>query len=236
VAGQLGLRVLLALLFVLATTVVPELARARAGAARGASTGRSVRVQSSSFSEANTPAETVAPVAPSIEGQSLAERAPETLTWEEFAVRVNDQTQKESVNGWSYIISGSLALVGGQVGQGLAQDAFEKGIYTVFQSIGIASIGYGGYTWAIGGEDRHLYDVLSATTELKSKDKTAVVREYYRAKAEREKRERLVRAVTHGLIATLNLYNASQQDNGPVRNALFFVGGINLLACVSFSF
>ena len=52
----------------------------------------------------------------------------------------------------------------------------------------------------------------------------------------REKQQRFVRALTHGMIAALNIYGATQQTNDTVKNALYFLGGVNTLAAISFAF
>ena len=158
-----------------------------------------------------------------------------TNNWDEFSKEVELQKQKDRRNGISYVISGSLALVGGILGNGVAEDTAEKGIYTVFQTIGVASIGYGAYTWQIGGEERSVYQTLQYS-KLTPEQKSQFLRAYNFQRKEKEKRDRYIRAITHGLIAGLNFYNASQQKQDSLKNTLYFVGGVNLLAAVSFTF
>jgi hypothetical protein len=133
------------------------------------------------------------------------------------------------------MISGSIALVGGIVGSGLAEDTAERGIYTVFQTIGVASIGYGAYKWQVGGEERFVYQSLQYS-KLSPEAKSQFLQAYNINRKERERRDHLVRAVTHGLIAALNFYNASQQKDDSLKNTLVFIGGVNLLAAASFTF
>lgn len=157
------------------------------------------------------------------------------LKWEDFAKEVEQQKAKDRKNGLSYVISGSLALVGGILGNNVAEDTAEKGIYTVFQTIGVASIGYGAYTWQIGGEERSIYQTLQYS-KLTPEQKTQFLRAYEYQRKEKEKRDRYIRAITHGLIAGLNFYNASQQKQDSLKSTLNFIGGVNLLAAVSFTF
>ncbi len=157
------------------------------------------------------------------------------MGWTRFESSVVHHENRDYLNGLSYIISGSIAVVGGFVGQSISQDPLEKGVYTVFQTIGIASIGYGAYTWKLGDEDRFLYETMK-NTSLSLSDRNAVLKSYYLQKTAREKSERTIKAVTHALIAALNLYSATQQTKGPIQNGLYFVGGVNLLAAVSFTF
>jgi hypothetical protein len=155
--------------------------------------------------------------------------------WEQFALEVNKQRASDYRNGLSYMISGSLALAGGIWGSNITKDPAEKGIYTVFQSIGIASIGYGAYTWQIGEEDRTIYRIL-ANTRFTNQQRSLFLKAYASERAERERKERWIRALTHGLISGINFYNASQQNNQNVKNGLNFIGGVNLLAAISFTF
>lgn len=160
----------------------------------------------------------------------------ERIYWKDFSKEVRLLKEADYRNGLSYIISGTIALAGGIWGESITDDPAEKGIYTVFQTIGIASVGYGAYQWKIGGEERALYDALRYTRGLSPKDKSLFLRTYYHQKKLRDKRERVIKAITHGLVAALNIYSATQQDQSGVKNALFFVGGVNLLASASYTF
>jgi hypothetical protein len=155
--------------------------------------------------------------------------------WAEFSHEVELQKERDRRNGYSYVISGSLALIGGIWGNSISEDTAEKGIYTIFQTIGVASVGYGAYVWQIGGEERSIYQTLQYS-KLSPEQKTQFLQAYNFQRKEREHRDRIIRAVTHGLIAGLNFYNATQQCQAGLKNTLFFVGGVNLLAAISFSY
>lgn len=154
--------------------------------------------------------------------------------WDDFSKQVELQKKLDKQNGISYIISGSLALAGGIWAASLSEDIAERGIYTIFQTIGIASIGYGAYVWDIGGEERSIYSTLN-NSQFSSEQKTQFLKSYNFEKKEREKRDRRIRAVTHGLIAGLNLYNGSQQKSQSLKNTLNFIGCVNILAAISFT-
>jgi hypothetical protein len=156
-------------------------------------------------------------------------------SWAEFSHEVELQKERDRRNGYSYVISGSLALIGGIWGNSISEDTAEKGIYTIFQTIGVASVGYGAYVWQIGGEERSIYQTLQYS-KLSSEQKSQFLQAYNFQRKEREHRDRIIRAVTHGLIAGLNFYNATQQSQAGLKNTLFFVGGVNLLAAISFSY
>lgn len=160
----------------------------------------------------------------------------EQVKWSNFSSDMKQKIERDRVNGISYLISGSLALAGGITGASVADDDIEKGIYTVFQTIGIASAGYGLYLWTVGDRERELYSLLLKTRGLSQIEKTMLLRSYYRLQQRRKKKERFIKALSHGLIAALNIYNATQQDEESIRDALYFVGGVNLLASISFTF
>jgi hypothetical protein len=156
-------------------------------------------------------------------------------TWDTFSHEMIHQEHEDYRDGLSYIISGSLALAGGIAGANISHDPLEVGVYTLFQTIGVASVGYGAYIWKIGGEDRSLFETLRVA-RLSPQQKSAFLDAHKAQAALRAKRERWIKIVTHGLIAGLNFYNASQQQNETVRTGLYFIGGVNLLAAVSYTF
>lgn len=157
-----------------------------------------------------------------------------SIQWNQFEKLSVRQEKRDYRNGFSYIISGSLALIGGILGAQSTSDNLEKGVYTLFQTIGIASIGFGVYTWKIGEEDRNLYHILNSTS-LNTDQKTMVLRSYYNHKKLVEKEQRFIKAVTHSLISGINFYSASKQKHLSVKNGLNFIGGVNLLAALSYT-
>jgi hypothetical protein len=156
--------------------------------------------------------------------------------WGTFEKRMRARQELDRIDGLSYLISGSLALVGGLVGQNISADPLEKGVYTIFQTIGVASIGYGIYKWRLGDDERWMYETLETSEGLTPSQKATVMKSYYEQKKDRLRREKIMRAITHGLIAGLNFYGATQQKSENVKNALIFLGGVNTLAVISFTF
>lgn len=153
--------------------------------------------------------------------------------------RLLEKSEKENLlqrqNGWSYIISGTLVGAGGLIGSSITEDPAEKGLYSIFQTIGIASIGYGFYLSRVDNEDTLLLKTIQSSS-ITSDQKFALWKAYQQRKAVRANREDSVRAITHGLIAAVNFLNASQQKQAGIRNSLIFVGGANVLAAISYSF
>ena len=78
----------------------------------------------------------------------------------------------------------------GEWGNSISEDTAEKGIYTVFQTIGVASVGYGAYTWQIGGEERSVFQTLEYS-KFTPEQKSQFLRAYNFQRKEREKRDRL---------------------------------------------
>lgn len=159
----------------------------------------------------------------------------QTMRWASFADEIKKMEERDRRDGLSYIISGSLALAGGFAGSTISKDPIENLVYVAFQSIGVASIGYGAYQWRVGSEDRLLFQSLQGT-QLTPEQRTAFLRMHGQQRKERLLQERRIKALTHGLIAALNFINASQQKQDRVRNSLIFIGGVNALACITFTF
>lgn len=160
----------------------------------------------------------------------------EVTTWSEYAAVYEKKKDKEENEGISYMISGGIAIVGGSIGQGVAKDPFEKAAYSLFQTMGIASLGYGAYQWKIGDEDRLMFETLQKTPMFTDREKLLFLKSFQYQKKERQQRVQVIKAVTHGLIAAFNLYNGSQQSQSGIRSSLYFIGGVNVLACVNYTF
>jgi hypothetical protein len=102
--------------------------------------------------------------------------------------------------------------------------------------MGIAALGFGTYMLEIGHEDRSFYQAIQKTTSLNSAQKEELLSNYLAEKRQIEKKARLIRAFTHGFISALNFYNGTKQKDSNLQSVHYFIGGINLVAAVSFSF
>lgn len=157
-------------------------------------------------------------------------------TWDDFELNYQKSLEADKTQGISYIISGSIALVGGLAGNGVTSDPLEKGVYAIFQTIGVASIGFGAYKWQIGDDNRLLIQSLKYNDNLSNGQKLSVLKSIEKEKGTLKEKEKLIKAITHGMIAALNFYNASLQKNSSVKNGLYFIGTANALASISYSF
>lgn len=155
--------------------------------------------------------------------------------WATYVKSMNEKMEKEKNDGLSYVISGSLALVGGLIAERSTSDNLEKGTYSVVQTIGIASIGYGAYNWRVGDDERNFYLTLNRSN-LNAEQKLNLLKVYRIQQSESGKKLNNIKAITHGLISVLNIYNAVQQDNSSIKSGLYFIGGVNLLAAIGYTF
>ncbi|MGE0632502.1 MAG: hypothetical protein AB7O96_08850 [Pseudobdellovibrionaceae bacterium] len=169
------------------------------------------------------------------EDPSLYPRLSSSAGWTKFENSFKQKVDQDAEMGVSYMISGTFALLGGLVGAASTSDPIEQTAYAVVQTIGIASIGYGAHMGVGGGAEYALYNSLK-NTALSNQQRSGVIRSYNMYNTEVEQKERLIRMITHGLVAGLNFYNGSRQENASTRSALFFIGGVNTLAAVSFTF
>lgn len=156
--------------------------------------------------------------------------------WDSFAHFIDEQAEQDRKLGMAYIVSGAAAIVGGTLGYQQTEDPFARTVFTISQSMGIAAIGYGTYRLEIGHEDRGFHGAVQKTVSLTPTQRDELLSNYLSQKRGFEKRARMIRAFTHGFIAALNFYNGSKQTDQNLQNVHYFIGGINLVAAVSFSF
>jgi hypothetical protein len=156
--------------------------------------------------------------------------------WDSFSRFVEEENARDRKDGTAYLVSGALALVGSTIGYQQTTDPFAHTVFTVAQSMGIAAMGYGTYLLEIGNENRSFYNAVNSSTSLESHHKNELLSNYLREKNEIHRKTRLIRAFTHGFIAAINFYNGSRQTDSNLKSVHYFIGGINLVAVVSFSF
>jgi hypothetical protein len=157
-------------------------------------------------------------------------------SWKTFSETVKKEEELRFYRGQSEIVTGVLALVAGLAGDAQSQRPLERGVYALFQSIGIASIGFGAYDIYVGSEDKQLLQLLNYSSGLTDKQREEILRTHNRIRRVYDKRERYVKLLTFSLLSLSQFYNASRVQNESVKNTLTFIGSINLIAAVSFSF
>ncbi|MBI4924838.1 MAG: hypothetical protein HY843_02850 [Bdellovibrio sp.] len=143
---------------------------------------------------------------------------------------------ENKTNGWAYMISGALVLGGSIPGYYLSKEIFSKVIYTAGQNFGIAGIGYGAYLAFIDNDYKRFENILQKTPELTREQKNKLAYYFFKDRAEQAKRIRMIRVVSHGLSAGLNILNGLTSDSKELGLALFFLGGVNVLASIGLLF
>lgn len=157
-------------------------------------------------------------------------------SWENFQRMMAEQKRSNETEGMAYVISGSMAFLGGIVGYQNSTDLFAKGAYALSQSLGVAAVGYGAHLRLVGHQDQVLYDLARTDHFLNPVQRDQFVKIYFELEAKREKESQKIAALTHGLLAGLNLYNGAMAKNEDLRSTLYFIAAINVLACVNYSF
>lgn len=74
------------------------------------------------------------------------------VQWESFKRYMKDRQEEDHIRGVSYMISGTVAVLGGVAGYYNSEDSFSRGIYAIAQSVGVAAIGYGANKYWNGNE------------------------------------------------------------------------------------
>lgn len=142
--------------------------------------------------------------------------------------------EKRTVDGSAYMISGGIALGLSIPAYYASRDVFARSVYSLGQTLGIAAIGYGSYLKLIDDDTTRFYQLISVT-DLKPEQRESLSFHYLKETASMAKRARRIRVITHGLTAALNFLNGATSDNSNLKTALYFLGGINSLAAISFS-
>lgn len=141
---------------------------------------------------------------------------------------------KNSLDGWAYVVSGGLALGFAIPAYYLSEDVFAQTIYSVGQTLGVAAVGYGSYLLLVEDDYTRFYRVIEKVPGLSESERNQIALGFLRENARRAHNVRMIRVITHGLTAGLNFLNAATSSNRELKTALFFLGGINTLAVLSF--
>jgi hypothetical protein len=148
---------------------------------------------------------------------------------------VERQQAIEMKTGQAYILSGSLLILGGIIGYHNAHTPVEKLAYSVSQSLGVAGVGYGAFLHSVGSDQRTFFQSVSASKSLTIENKNELAQSYVATWRENRQNEKMIKIVTHSIVAAVNLYNGLLEE-GELRQGLVALGGINFLAAVSISF
>lgn len=157
------------------------------------------------------------------------------VNWDSFHKYMNEKQKEDRLTGVSYIISGTVATIGGVVGYYNSDDSFSRGVYAIAQSVGVAAIGYGANRYWNGNEYNSFFYAVEGA-KLSSAQKVELLKRFLEKENEERAKTRWIKIATHSLIAVVNLYSAGREDDKNVRGVLSFLAGTNAVIAFSYAF
>lgn len=155
--------------------------------------------------------------------------------WKDFRQYVLTQQELDQQKGLGYIISGTVAAIGGSVGFYQSEEIFSRTVFAITSNIGLAAIGVGAsYYWTGSSVDSFFYAIDGSSLSLAEKNE--VLQRYLEKEREEKENRRWIRVATYSLIAAANLYSATQESSADVQSVFYFLAGANALLAVSYSF
>ncbi|MBK9321881.1 MAG: hypothetical protein IPM97_02795 [Bdellovibrionaceae bacterium] len=157
------------------------------------------------------------------------------VDWDSFHGYMQKRKHEDHVLGTSYMISGVVAIAGGVIGYYSSSDPLSRGVYAVAQSVGVAAIGYGANVYWIGNEYNSFYHAIEGST-LTRAQKSEVLTRFLVRDREYRKKANWIQVATHSLVAAVNFYSATREEDRTVRNLLYFLAGTNAAIAFSYAF
>ncbi|WP_142699467.1 hypothetical protein [Bdellovibrio sp. ZAP7] len=155
--------------------------------------------------------------------------------WSEFRQFIKEQQEEDERLGLSYMISGGIAAVGGVIGYDLSNDPLSRSVYALTSTVGIAAIGLGASHYWTGNEYDSFFYALE-NSNISVQEKNRILQKYLEKEHDKREARRWIRVVTHSLIAVANFYSASRETNGDVKPIFVFLGTVNTVLAISYSF
>lgn len=155
--------------------------------------------------------------------------------WEQFDQFMLEREREDEITGLSYLISGALATVGGNVGYYSSTDPFSRGAFALTQSVGIVAMGYGASIYWNGNDFGSFYRAVRDSS-LSPGQKTELLQRFLQNERAQKERSRWIRMGTHVLLAAVNLYSASQEQDKDVKRLFQFLGGVNAVIAFTYAF
>lgn len=149
-------------------------------------------------------------------------------SWVAFEEQMKDQERKDQVAGISYMVSGGIATLGGIAGAQNSTDVLSRGIFAISQTLGVAALGYGASLYWNGNDYASFYRAVRDSS-LSSAQKTELLQKFLANERAQNDRSRWIHITTHGLLAAVNFYSASQEENKDVRSLLQLLGVVNVV-------
>jgi hypothetical protein len=143
-------------------------------------------------------------------------------------------SSEDHANGWAYVISGGVVLGLSIPMYYLSEDVFARVVYTAGQTLGVAAVGYGSYLVLIENDYARFKGVVDRVPSLTPGQRNQLAWSFLEDNAARARSVRKIRVISHGLTAGLSFLSGSTTSNRELRTAQYFIGGINVLAALSF--
>lgn len=155
--------------------------------------------------------------------------------WTLFDQFMKKQEEEDQIKGLSYLVSGTLATVGGSIGYYESSDTFSRGAYALTQSLGILAIGYGASIYWTGNEFGSFYTAVK-DSNLTNAQRNELLARFLKAEQIRYERDQAIRMSTHFLLAAVNFYASTRETDKDVKKLFQFLGGINLFLALTYAF
>ncbi len=149
--------------------------------------------------------------------------------WELLKVHLDEQEEHRSTEGWSYILSGILAGVGGAYGVTQSNNTFTRGVYTLTEVAGISVIGFGMSILWTNSDSKIFYQTLESTS-LSLEEKNRAYSRYLALNLENEKKQRNIYAFTAFAAAAVSILAANRESDAGLRSFNYVLAGVNLVA------
>ncbi len=162
-------------------------------------------------------------------------RTYESKSWIEFEKEYREFQDSEKKVGISYLISGSLVVIGSLSGYQTTNDTAVKLVYGVLQGLGLGAVGVGLYKISGNSEWSSFYQALK-TVDLGQEQKDQLVLKYLAAEKEKKSIERKLAIATHILAGGLSLYSASREKETSTQSAFYVLAGIHGVLALSYTF
>ena len=157
------------------------------------------------------------------------------VQWNSFQKYMKERQEEDRIRGMSYMISGTIATIGGIAGYFNSEDSFSRGVYAIAQSVGVAAIGYGATSYWNGNEYNSFFYAVEGA-HLSPGQKAELLQRFLEKEKVERSRSRWIKVATHSLIAVANLYSASHEEDRNVKGVLNFLAGTNAIIAFSYAF
>jgi hypothetical protein len=155
--------------------------------------------------------------------------------WELLDSKSTELSNSNHSNGIAYLISGGAALAISLPGYYLSDDVFAKTVYSLTETLSVASVGYGTYLMLIDDDVTRFVRIVKGSPGVGAQARNQLATAYLHESADRARNVRKIRVISHGLTAALNFVNGVTSSQKDLATALYFLGGVNTLAAVGFA-